>query len=96
MTILDFLDNLSSHKGKFFLDNYVIRHKEMTSINNLNCCPLNVLCDGMFKNSSIDLMAEYLKLSMCDARKIVRAADNNIYIGDEDVIEIRKKLLELC
>ena len=90
----------AKHKGEFRIErDGTIRHKTMRAhfysvAKRMPACPLNVLCEGKFKNGDIAEMKDYLGIDepIGDFLSAADGDDTNNRHADE----YRQRLLALC
>ena len=75
-TLEDCFNELEKYKGEFTIFGNWIRHKTMLTFDGDHCCPLNVLCNGLYENNFIQHLTQMLDMESKDVYTIVAAADD--------------------
>lgn len=80
MDFRKFLQHLRNYKNNFYVDQYnKIRHLEYKEKGGKKkCCPLNVLCQRIYKNTDIDDFAIRLNMEPELANRIANACDFSV------------------
>jgi len=79
------INELAKHRGEFEIVYpwKSVRHKTMIDARGHKCCPLNVLCEGIFRNDDLAAMAARLDVTIQDVSEFIEAADRVPYAQKE-------------